>query len=102
MLPLSQTTAMLNNNCLFWYSNRQTGPDTSFRKEKILKKVYSLLVFHATHTFSIQNGFQNTERHHGKILVIVKLFVVYKKAPSYVQFKQMKMSLGSSIDILLL
>ena len=83
-LSLSQTTAMLNNNCLFWYSNRQTGPDTSFRKEKILKKVYSSLVFHAADTFSIQNSFQNTERHHGKILVIVKLFVVNEKPPSYI------------------
>ena len=52
--------------------------------KKILKKVYSLLVFHAADTFSIQNSFQNRERHHGKILVIVKLFVVNEKAPSYI------------------
>ena len=89
MEPLYATTITITNDghvkqqlpfMVFQY--RQTGPDTSFRKEKILKKVYSSLVFHAADTFSIQNSFQNRERHHGKILVIVKLFVVNEKAPS--------------------
>ena len=58
------------------------GAGHFFPKGKKLKKVYSLLVFYAADTFSIQNSFQNRERHHGKILVIVKIFVVNEKAPS--------------------